>query len=199
MSAAISMFSTTPTSLRESRRSASRREVVLPCQAVREHDFKLIADRTIDISVDGLLLPLRTKVLTGETLILSFAIPGMWIDAEGVVARVVHGRRPGDDGLAVGVLFDRIAPSARAALAGYLHGRRVPLPRRGPLARLRRGNEGPLLADELAMQHTLLPVEELADEADVKDDDSVDGLGVLRAVVDAWQSLMLEQQSDQLI
>ncbi|MBX3217929.1 MAG: hypothetical protein KF850_38340, partial [Labilithrix sp.] len=56
--------------LHDSRRGASRREVVLPCQAVREHDFKLIADRTLDISIDGLLLPLRTRVLTGESLIV---------------------------------------------------------------------------------------------------------------------------------
>lgn len=188
--------------VRDSRRGAARREVVLPCQAVREHDFKLIADRTLDISVDGMLLPLRTRVLTGETLILSFAIPGMWVDAEGVVARVVHGRRPGDDGLAVGVLFDRIAPSARAALAAFLHGRRMPLPRRGPLARLRRGGESPMLADELAMQSVLMPhIEELADLGDVEDvsdeakADAVDGLGVLRAVVGAWQSLIVDNDA----
>ena len=184
----------------ESRRGALRREVVLPCQAVREHDFKLIADRTLDISVDGLLLPLRTSVLTGETLIVSFAIPGMWIDAEGVVARVVHGRRPGDDGLAVGVLFDRIAPSARAALAGFLHGRRMPLPRRGPLARVRRGAEAPQLADELAMQSVLMPTLDLfANVDDVEDDNGgesvVDGLGVLRAVVGAWQSLIVDNDA----
>src|SRR5689334_5653386 len=89
---------------RSSRRSAARREVVLPCQVVREHDFKLIADRTLDISVEGLLLPLRTRVLTGESLIVSFAIPGIWIDAEATVARVIHGRRPGDDGLALGIV-----------------------------------------------------------------------------------------------
>lgn len=185
---------------RESRRSASRREIVLPCQAVREHDFKLIADRMLDISVEGLLLPLRTKVLTGETLIVSFSIPGMWIDAEATVARVVHGRRPGDDGLAVGVIFDRIAPSARAALAGFLHGRRFPLPRRGPLARLRRGKALPQLADEGLMRNMLLPnVEEIADVTDeviaVEEDDSVDGLGVLRAVVGAWQSLIVDNDA----
>ena len=187
---------------RESRRSSLRREVVLPCQAVREHDFKLIADRTLDISVEGLLLPLRTKVLTGESLIVSFQIPGLWIDAEATVARVVHGRRPGDDGLAVGVLFDHISPSARAALAGFLHGRRMSLPRRGPLARLRRGEDAPRLADEelMSMQQIGPNVTLIADVADVKDDTSeppvaalkgVDGLGVLRAVVDAWQSLLV--------
>jgi PilZ domain len=179
-----------------SRRGATRREVALPCQAVREHDFKLIADRTLDISIDGLLLPLRshsTRVLTGETLIVSFSIPGMWIDAEATVARVVHNRRPGDDGLAVGVVFDLLAPSARAALAGFLHGRRAPLPRRGPLARLRRGEEAPRLADEAVMQNRLLPIATPVDVSnDAVDDDSVDGLGVLRAVVGAWQSLNLE-------
>jgi hypothetical protein len=183
--------------LRSSRRESSRREVVLPCQAVREHDFKLIADRTLDISTHGLLLPLRTRVLTGESLIVSFAIPGLWIDVEATVARVVHGRRPGDDGLAIGVLFDRIAPATQAALAGFLHGRRAPLPRRGPLARLRRDQEAPRLADEDVMARPLpvdIDIVELADVEDVVADDSVappevDGLGVLRAVVDAWQSL----------
>jgi hypothetical protein len=186
---------------RETRRGASRREVVLPCQAVREHDFKLIADRTLDISAEGLLLPLRTRVLTGETLIVSFAIPGMWIDAEATVARVVHGRRPGDDGLAVGVIFDRIAPSARAALAGFLHGRRLPLPRRGPLARLRRGEVIPQLADEDVMRNVLLPnastageeFTDVTDEAvELNEDDSVDALGVFRAVLGAWQSLIVD-------
>lgn len=135
------------------RRSSVRREVVLPCQAVRERDFVLVADRTLDVSIDGLLLPLQRHVLTGESLILSFPIPGTWIDVEATVARVIHGRRPGDDGLSVGVVFDRLAPSSRAALAAFLHGRREPAPRRGPVTR------------------------------------PVDGLGVLRAVVDAWQAL----------
>lgn len=184
--------------LRESRRAASRREVVLPCQAVREHDFKLIADRTLDISIDGLLLPLRTRVLTGESLIVSFAIPGMWIDVEATVARVIHGRRPGDDGLAVGVIFDRISPSARAALAGFLHGRNAPLPRRGPLARLRRGEAAPHLADEAVMHDMLFATSSEVDVSDdavavdeVDEERGIDGLGVLRAVVGAWQELVV--------
>jgi hypothetical protein len=184
---------------RESRRAAARRAVVLPCQVVREHDFKLVADRTLDISADGLLLPLRTHVLTGESLIVSFAIPGMWIDAEATVTRVVHGRRPGDDGLAVGVVFDRISPSTRAALVGYLHARKTPLPRRGPLARLRRGEDVPQLADAELMQRVLVPgaiadtcdVANVMDVMDLIDDENaVDGLGILRAVVGAWQSLL---------
>ena len=51
--------------VRASRRIATRRDVLLPCQAVRERDFKLIADRTLDVSVDGLLLPVEEHILTG--------------------------------------------------------------------------------------------------------------------------------------
>lgn len=170
--------------------------MLLPCQAVREHDFTLVADRVIDMSLDGVMLPLSKRVLTGETLLLSFALPGgVWIDTEATVARVVHGRRPGDDGLAMGVVFDHIAASSRAALAAFLHGRRAPLPRRGPLARLRRGADAPRLADESAMTRGLVfadtdDVEDVVDDAEKKKD-VVDGLGVLRAVVGAWQSLIV--------
>lgn len=182
---------------RESRRAAARRAVVLPCQAVRERDFRLVADRTLDISADGLLLPLRTPVLTGESLIVSFAIPGLWIDAEATAARIVHGRRPGDDGRAVGVVFDRISPSTRAALVGYLHARKAPLPRRGPLSRVRRGQDAPQLADFDVMSGTLVPgattdTVDLCDVVDVTDEEPIDGLGVLRAVVGAWRNLLGE-------
>ena len=189
---------TSPFRLLPSRRGSSRREVVLPCQAVRLSDFRLIADRLLDLSTDGLLLPLRRRVLTGESLIVSFSLPGIWVDLEGTVARVVHGRRPGDDGLAAGVVFDHVPPATRAALAGFLHGRRSPLPRRGPLARLRRGQDAPQLADAGVMSGELPMTELLADPRDVLDDEVeavnddarvIDGLGVLRAVVGAWQSL----------
>jgi hypothetical protein len=175
-------------------RNAIRREITLPCQAVREHDFKLIADRTLDISIDGLLLPMNRRVLTGESLIVSFSIPGMWIDTTATVARIVHGRRPGDDGVAMGVLFDDLAPSARAALAGFLHGRRIPLPRRGPLSCLRRGGELPRLADEKAMEDFgERDVVDVTDEAlELEEVDRGWEVGVLRAVVGAWQNLFAE-------
>lgn len=142
--------------MRASRRLAMRRAVAITCQAVRESDFRLIASCTLDISVDGVLLPIEIPVMTGEAIIVSFEIPGMWIDAEARVSRVVHGRRPEDDGLAVGVTFETISPAARAALAGFLHGRPPPLPRRGPLARLRRGQPAPRLADHPVAHQTIL-------------------------------------------
>ncbi|MDB5214808.1 MAG: hypothetical protein JWO86_2735 [Myxococcaceae bacterium] len=183
--------------VRASRRISTRRGVTLPCQAVRESDFKLIADRTLDISVDGLLLPLQSDehVLTGETLILTFPIPGMWIDAEATITRVVHGRRPGDEGAACGVLFDVISPSARAALAGFLHGKPPPLPRRGPLARMRRGGEAPRLADQAIMENLVNAPVPFASAADIEElderEDAVDALGILRELAAAWKRLAL--------
>jgi hypothetical protein len=180
---------------RASRRTSTRRGVTLPCQAVRESDFKLIADRTLDISVDGLLIPVQESILTGETLIVSFPIPGMWIDAECSVMRVVHGRRPEDEGLACGVLFDVISPSARAALAGFLHGKPPPLPRRGPLARLRRGEGLPRLADQETMASLVNAPMPLVSTMDVQDvaDDEIDPVGILRELASAWKRLVLAE------
>ncbi len=174
--------------VRASRRTATRRGVLLPCQAVRERDFKLIADRTLDVSIDGLLVPMleADTILTGENVIVSFPIPGIWIDAEATVVRVVHGRRPGDEGPALGLAFDVISPSARAALAGYLHGRPPPLPRRGPLARLRRGEDAPMLADASIVELPLAP--EPAPAAAPAEDV---GLGVLREIAAAWKKLVV--------
>jgi hypothetical protein len=175
---------------RVTRRTSTRRDVVIPCQAVREHDFTLIADQTLDVSVDGLLVPIERRVLTGETVIVSFRIPGTWIDAEGTVTRVVHGRRPSDEGMAVGIVFDVISPASRAALAGFLHGRPPPLPRRGPLARLRRGLDAPQLADQMAMESVLAP--EIVSDLDVEDviEDDFDPLGILQEVATAWKRLV---------
>ncbi len=185
---------------RASRRISTRRGVTLPCQAVRERDFKLIADRTLDISIDGLLLPMGDdeRVVVGDTLILSFPIPGIWIDAEAWVTRVVYGRRPGDDGAACGVTFHVISHSARAALAGYLHGKPPPLPRRGPLARLRRGEESPRLADQLVMEQLLvgaaMPFAAVEDVHEVDEpNDTVDALGILRELAAAWKRLALAE------
>lgn len=79
-------------------RRSTRHAVKLVCQVVRERDFQLVADRIVNLSSSGLFVSPADPALTGERLIVSFQIPhsGYWVDAEATVARVVHGRRPGE-------------------------------------------------------------------------------------------------------
>src|SRR5258706_8375747 len=79
-------------------RRSTRHSVQLACQVVRERDFQLIAHRIVNLSATGLMVSPADPALTGERLIVSFQIPhsGYWVDAEATVARVVHGRRPGE-------------------------------------------------------------------------------------------------------
>jgi len=99
------MSSVTP-SLEPVRR-AFRRFVRIDCQVVREHDFRLVGDLALDLSTKGMLVRARSRVLTGEELLIAFRPPrsNRWIDAQATVARVVHGRRPGDTGLSFGIEF----------------------------------------------------------------------------------------------
>lgn len=75
-----------------------RRLVRARCQVVRERDFRLVADRLADLSPTGALVMPADPVLTGERLLVSFELPHVpfWLDTEAVVARVLHGRRPGE-------------------------------------------------------------------------------------------------------
>ena len=116
--------------LRRSQRRSIRRAVRLECEVVREHDFKRIASRAVDLSPDGILVLADSAVLTGEDVILSFRAPrsSTWFDAVGTVARVVHGRRPGDFGPCLGIRFDIGEDLLR--LAGELCSLPPPLPRR---------------------------------------------------------------------
>ena len=99
-------------------RRAFRHAVQIRCQVVRERDFRVIADRAVDLSTDGMLVPTEAAVLTGEPVIVSFLAPRSkrWIDAQATVARVVHGRRPGDHGRGLGLAFHGLDREARHAL-----------------------------------------------------------------------------------
>jgi hypothetical protein len=107
-------------------RNSFRRAVRLPCQVVRERDFKLIADTALDLSTEGMLVTTRRRVLTGETVIVSFRSMrlGRWFDAEASVARVVHGRRSSDPGHALGLAFHGTTPDFTDGL--FQHLRRLP-------------------------------------------------------------------------
>src|SRR5262245_28317167 len=91
------------------------------CQVVRERDFRLVADRVVDLSPSGALVGPADPVLTGERVIVSFpGADGEWVDAEAVVARVVHGRRRGEDTRSLGLSFEALDAESLQALYSFL-------------------------------------------------------------------------------
>ncbi len=117
---------------RRSQRRAIRRAIRIECSVVREHDFKLIGSHVVDLSPDGMLVLAEADVLTGEEVVVSFRTPmsPLWFDAVGTIARVVHGRRPGDFGPCLGVKFDQAEEVSRIVLEEKLRKIPPPLPRR---------------------------------------------------------------------
>ncbi len=107
------------------RKSRSPRfSVRIPCQLVRMRDFKLVGRTIADLSEEGARIEATGAVLTGEQLLVSFRAPfsGRWIDADAVVARVVHGRRTGDLRRSLGISFTSLPPEARRLLQEGLWG-----------------------------------------------------------------------------
>ncbi len=117
-------------------RRAFRRYVRLDCQVVRETDFRPVGELALDLSTDGMLLRTNERILTGEELIIVFRPPSSnrLIDASATVARVLHGRRPGDRGRALGIQFDQMSESDRSHLWECLRGLPAPEPLRDPLS-----------------------------------------------------------------
>ncbi len=110
-------------------RSAFRRFVRIDCQVVREHDFRLVGDLALDLSTKGMLVRgCGVRLLTGEELLVAFRPPhsNVWIDAQGIVARVLHGRRPGDTGLSFGIEFHEMEKAHEELLFDKLRGMHAP-------------------------------------------------------------------------
>jgi hypothetical protein len=65
-------------------------------------------------------------VLTGEPVVVSFRVPGLadYVDAEAVVTRVVHGRRPGEIRRELGLEITHASRWSRLLLRSYA--RRLP-------------------------------------------------------------------------
>lgn len=110
-------------------RAVPRFSLRFPCQVVRERDFRLVGHLFSDVSERGLRIEAAAPCLTGERVLVSFRAPfsNEWIDTDGIVARVVHGRRPGDLRRGYGVAFTSMAPAARRLLGEGLRG--LPLAR----------------------------------------------------------------------
>jgi hypothetical protein len=113
-------------------RRTFRREVMLSCQVVRERDFRLVGSLALDMSTEGMLVLTGERILTGEDMLVSFRAPrtGEWFDLDATVARVLHGRRPGDRGRCLGLSFHRMPESATMSLFENLRGLPAAVPHR---------------------------------------------------------------------
>jgi hypothetical protein len=113
------------------RRGEMRRSVRIGCR-VRGRDGRLVGDRTIDLSPQGLLLLSDEEIAPGSALDVSFQAsePLLWFETRATVRRVVEGRRPEDRGRAVGLHFDSLSAVSRLILRGHLRKLPQPPPRR---------------------------------------------------------------------
>lgn len=120
--------------LRKNERRSMRKIVRLPCQVVREHDFRLVGEESVDLSPDGMLVFSRLPVEPGQSLLVSFqATPyGLWFDTEAEVTRIVLGRRTRDLGAQVGLRFTGLDSVKKLILRGHLRKMPPPLPSRAP-------------------------------------------------------------------
>jgi hypothetical protein len=118
-------------------RRAFRREVLMPCQVVRERDFRLVSNLALDLSTEGIQVRTYERVLTGDQLLVSFRAPqtGEWFDVEAKVARVLHGRRPGDRGRCLGLSFENFGWTESLRLFEGLRGLPPAAPKRAPALR----------------------------------------------------------------
>lgn len=87
----------------------------MPCQVVRERDFKLVATSVMNVSETGLFVDADAPVRFGDKIIVTFYSPAVktWIDAEGTVTRITHGPKWMARSQAFGVSFDKIDPASR--------------------------------------------------------------------------------------
>jgi hypothetical protein len=69
-----------------------------------------------------MLLWSKKSAHIGEELIVTFRVPGtrVWIDTFATVVRVVHNRRPGDRGPAIGLAFGPLSTEEQRVLRGAL-------------------------------------------------------------------------------
>lgn len=113
-------------------RAATRRAVRVDCQVVREHDFRLIALRSIDLSTDGMLIRTEAPVDIDDELIVALRLPNgrSWIDAEARVSRIVRGMRKTDGGRGIALRFSDMDRISEILLEASLRGLPPPVPRR---------------------------------------------------------------------
>lgn len=102
-----------------------RHSVAATCRVVKTNNFTLVADRVENLSTYGMLVSPADPCLTGERVYVSFRIPGtnQYIDTSALVARVIHGRRPGESSRKLGLEFEGLSHYERYQIRKALKGR----------------------------------------------------------------------------
>lgn len=114
-------------------RRAVRRALRTSCQAVNMTEFRVLAERVVDLSPRGMLVTCDSPAHVGDQIKVSFRVPGRderWFHAEASVARVIAGQRYGDEGYGAGLEFTYLEESCRRELLLRLAGYPPPVPRR---------------------------------------------------------------------
>lgn len=104
------------------KRASLRRKVQTDCHVVAERGFTLLAERTLNLSPFGALIPIDKTVYLDDEVILSLRLPGgsTWVDAMGRVTRILFRENACK---AAAVSFDEMSNFDRAILRGALFGK----------------------------------------------------------------------------
>jgi hypothetical protein len=113
-------------------RTTMRRHVSIPCQLVSEPGFHLIGDHCVDLSLKGMQVRANRLARMWTPVLISFRIPdsNIYCDAEGIICRVVWGRRDEDEFPSYGVHFTAMSKTTHRILAARLRGMPPPVPAR---------------------------------------------------------------------
>ncbi len=123
----------TSTLFHSSQRGSMRRAVKTPCWAVSLNRGRLLGERLLDLSPDGMFLECRSEVAAGDGVFIVFKAPGsggLWLRADTEVARVVEGRRDRDPAYGAGLKIVRLKNGSYYDLGQRLKGFPPPLPTR---------------------------------------------------------------------
>jgi hypothetical protein len=125
------------------RRGEIRRAATFGCRVRRLESLRLVADRTLDLSPQGMLVMSDENMDEGARLMVSFQATEfpIWFDTQATVTRVIEGRRPGDVGRGLGLRFDTLPAVQRLILRGHLRKHPAALAQREPPSDLRRKQE----------------------------------------------------------
>jgi len=107
--------------------------VATECVVTSPGGERLLGDRTFDLSWDGARVACFVPAQPGEPVKASIRVPetGVWVHGTGYVARVVPGRRAGDDCRSIGIRLTHMDGMSRTLLASYVERHPPPPPSRG--------------------------------------------------------------------